>query len=274
MQFIESIVLGVVQGLTEFLPISSSAHLILVPLLTGWEYFGKDFDTALHLGTFFGVLIYYRTEVLRLLKGFFASFGRIREIPVNMEYKMPWMLILATLPAGIVGLALEDVIESKFGAVPSIATLLIVFGILLGFAETAGKGQRETESLGWKEMLYIGIAQALALFPGVSRSGITMTAGLFLGLKKESAANVSFLMSIPVVGGAALYSFVKLLRNPSEVASWGVFLVGILAAAVSGYAVIRFLLNYLKKGSFAPFMYYRLALGVLLLGLYFFQVLK
>ena len=274
MEYIQAVILGIIQGLTEFLPISSSAHLMLVPHLTGWKYFGKYFDVAVHIGTFAALLVYYRVTVVELFKNFIKSFKNFKEMNNDPNLRLPWLLIASAVPAGVIGILFEDIIESKLSIVWMTASILIIFGILLAISESLSTGKLETNDIDFKTALIIGCSQALALIPGVSRSGITMTACMFMGMKKEGSANFSFLMSLPVVGGAAIFAVLKIIKDPSIMSSLWVFIFGILASAISGYFVIKFLLNFLKKGSFQIFMYYRIALGLLILGMFFWGAIS
>ncbi len=278
MDIIQSLILGIVQGLTEFLPVSSSAHLEIIPWLLKWSYFGKEFDVALHIGTLLGILLYYRKEIVEILGNFFVSLKDMKQINTDAKMRLPWLIIVSSIPAIVLALALKDTIEeisnpaeTKF-AILLTAICLIVFGIILAVAERAGKKEKEIEAISFKDAIIIGLFQALALIPGVSRSGITMTTGLILGQKRDSAANYSFLISLPVLGGAALYEGVKFIRDASFHSKWAIFLVGIAASAVSGYLVINFLLSYLKKGSFTVFAIYRIVLGLVLIYSYFFML--
>ncbi|MHC9538783.1 MAG: undecaprenyl-diphosphatase UppP [Vulcanimicrobiota bacterium] len=278
MNIVQSIILGIVQGLTEFLPVSSSAHLEVIPWLLKWKYFGKEFDVALHIGTFLGILFYYRKEVVDILGSFFQSFRDMKRINTDPKMRLPWLIIVSSLPAIVAALTLKDAIEeisdpSKTSvAILLTAICLIVFGIVLEIAEKTGTKQKDMEAITFKDAVITGLFQALALIPGVSRSGITMTSGLFLGQKRDSAANYSFLISLPVIGGAALYEGVKFFRDAGFQSQWVLFLVGIIASAVSGYLVINFLLSYLKKGSFTVFVVYRIILGLALIFSYFFML--
>lgn len=278
MNIIQSIILGIVQGLTEFLPISSSAHLEVIPWLFRWQYFGKEFDVALHIGTFLGILVYYGKDVTAILRSFFQSFRDIRRINTDPEMRLPWLIIVSSIPAIVVALALKDAIEeisdpekTSF-AILLTAICLIVFGIILAVAEKTGSKEKGIEAITFRDAVIIGLFQALALIPGVSRSGITMTSGLFLGQKRDSAANYSFLISLPVIGGAALYQCVEFFHDAGFQSQWALFLAGITASAVSGYLVVNFLLSYLKKGSFAVFVVYRIILGLVLIFSYFFML--
>jgi undecaprenyl-diphosphatase len=272
-ELLKAAFLGIVQGLTEFLPISSSGHLLLLRQLLGWEllaseHLNKVFDVALHAGTFFALLIYFWRDLLRLLRAFGASLRHgIQGVP---ERRIAWLILLGTLPAAVAGLLGEQVIEEQLGAPALIAAQLIVFALVLWAADAWGRKVRPLNQVNLMDGLTVGVAQALALSPGVSRSGITMTAGMFLGLTRETAARFSFLLSIPTVGGTALYSLLRLLKHsealPSD--STGMFVVGMVTAAASGYLCIRYFLRYLQSGSLLPFVLYRLALGGALIAMF------
>ncbi len=274
MENLQAFILGIVQGLTEFLPISSSGHLMLIPSITGWNYFGKYFDVALHIGTFISLLIYYRTMIVELFKNFIKGLKNIKEINKDPGLRTPWLILTAAVPGGLIGLIFGDFIEKNLNSVPIAAICLIAFGILLAMSESMSSNKLDMEGIDFKKAFIIGCSQAVALIPGVSRSGITMTVSMFMGMKKETAANFSFLASLPLIGGAALYTALKMIKDPSMLSSLGIFIIGIISAGISGYFVIKFLLDYLKKGSFQIFMYYRIALGVIMLGLYFWGVIK
>jgi undecaprenyl-diphosphatase len=272
MLLIQVVVLGIIQGLTEFLPISSSGHLLLVRELTGWEllqdpHLNTIFDVALHAGTFFALLVYFRADIIRLFRGFISSLPH--GIKGDPDRRLPWLIVFGTVPAAIAGVAGEDTIEDLLRQTPElIAALLIAFGLLLWLAEWRGRKVRQLSDASWWDGILVGVAQAMALAPGVSRSGITITAGLARGMTRETAARFSFLLSIPIVGGAALYSFVGLAREPIALPAGStlVFIVGMLAAAVSGYLCIRYFLRYLQKRALAPFVIYRVILGIALLA--------
>jgi undecaprenyl-diphosphatase len=266
MTVLQAIVLGVVQGLTEFLPISSSGHLILVPWLFDWHVLledpelNKTFDVALHLGTFFSLLVYFWRDIGRLL----AAWGRTisRRRVDSTEGKLAWLIILSTIPAAVVGVAFEDVIVNRLGKPWMIAALMIVFAGVMYAIDRLARHEREMAQMGWVDALLIGAAQALSLAPGVSRSGVTMVTGLALRLTRETAARYSFLMSIPVVGGAALYKGLQVAGEGLPEGSAVPFAAGIASAALSGFAAIWFLLAYLRRHDFTPFVVYRLAVGV------------
>ena len=273
MTILQAIILGIVQGLTEFLPISSSGHLILVPWLFNWHFLlddpslNKTFDVALHLGTFLAVVVYFWREIGRLLAAWVRSMTR-RSL-ADPAAKLAWLLIVSTIPAAIVGVALESFIEDKLGKPWIIAIMMIVFAGVMYLIDHVAKLDRDLESLSWFDAVLIGVAQAFALCPGVSRSGITMMTGLLMRLDREAAARYSFLMSIPVIGGAAAYKGLQVARDGLPAGTAAPFAIGIAAAAISGFAAIWFLLAYLKRHSFELFVIYRIAVGVGMLILIF-----
>jgi undecaprenyl-diphosphatase len=262
---LQAIILGIVQGLTEFLPISSSGHLILVPWLFDWEFLlehpdlNKTFDVALHFGTFIALVIYFWRDIGILLAAWVRTLAtrRLKE----PEGRLAWLILLSIVPAAIVGLLFEDAIVNILGAPWLIATLLIVFGVVMWIVDRWSRKVRETDDLRWRGALLIGVSQALALSPGVSRSGITMVVGMLLGLKRAAAARFSFLMSIPIIGGAALYSGIGVAQDGLPSGMVAPFLVGMASAALSGFAAIWFLLAFLRRHTFVPFVLYRFAIG-------------
>jgi undecaprenyl-diphosphatase len=268
MNELQALLLGVVQGLTEFLPISSSGHLILVPWLLDFHYleehpdFNKTFDVALHVGTLVAVIIYFRKELAELIRAGVVSL-RKRSIDTQNE-RLAWLIVLATLPAVIVGAAFENVIEDHLGEPWQIAIFLAVFGLLLGAADRLPQ-RFEMTWLRWRTALAIGVAQTLALMPGVSRSGITITAGRALGLTRDAAARFSFLLLTPVVSGAAASKGMDVAKDGLPPGSGGPIVVGMLAAAVSGYAAIWVLLRYVRTHSYDVFVVYRLVAAALIL---------
>ncbi|MFC1522215.1 undecaprenyl-diphosphatase UppP [Elusimicrobiota bacterium] len=256
MEYHQSIILGIVQGLTEFLPISSSAHLVLMPYLVHWQYQGLAFDVALHLGTLSAIVAYFWKDWIKLVS---AGFSKTPSINRSLF----WWIVLATLPGAVAGLLLEDYAETVFRDPRVIALTLITFGIVLGVADRFSKRAKKIEDLDWKLCLLVGIAQALAIVPGVSRAGITITAGLLLGLKRDEAARFSFLLATPIIAGAGVLALKDL-----DFSQMGLgFPVGVLAAALSGLASIWFLLNYLKKRNLGVFVFYRVCIGLLILFL-------
>jgi undecaprenyl-diphosphatase len=265
---LEALLLGIVQGLTEFLPISSSGHLILVPWLQHYHFlenhesFNKTFDVALHAGTLVAVLVYFRTEIITLLGALWHSL-RTRAISGNEE-RLAWAIVVATIPAVIAGGIGESFIEDHLGEPWQIAILLIAFGLLLGVADRQPERER-LEQVDLRQGLYVGLAQVLALAPGVSRSGITITAGRFLGLDRDSAARFSFLLLAPVTAGAVAYKGYKAISEglPHDVA--GPIIVGTIAAAISGYLAIAGLLALVRRHSYDVFVVYRVLVGVAVL---------
>lgn len=266
MTILQAIILGIVQGLTEFLPISSSGHLILVPWLFNWHFLlehpdlNKTFDVALHLGTFVSLLVYFWRDLGRLLKAWVLTLVR-RRVDTS-EGRLAWLLIVSTVPAGIVGVAFEDLIVTRLGAPWMIGVLMIVFGLAMWIVDRRAKLDRDIDALTWSDALTIGVAQAFALAPGVSRSGITMVTGLLLRLDREAAARYSFLMSIPVIGGAAAYKGLQVAVDGLPAGTTTPFVAGIASAAVSGLAAIYFLLAYLRRHDFSIFVRYRLVVGL------------
>jgi undecaprenyl-diphosphatase len=267
---IQALILGIIQGLTEFLPISSSAHLIIVPWLFGWQnraITSVEFDVALHMGTLIAVLAYFWADWRRLIAAFFRSLSE-RRIGADPDRRLVWLIVLGTIPAAVAGLLAEDAIDETFHDPNNlsfglwiIAIMMIVMGLLLLLAERVGTRRMEMPDIRLPSALGIGIAQALALIPGVSRSGSTMTAGLFFGLKRDVAARFSFLLSTPIVVAAGLKSLYELRGGIPADQQMG-FALGFLASAVSGFLCIHFLLRYLQNRSTAPFIWYRLFVGI------------
>jgi undecaprenyl-diphosphatase len=266
MTILQAIILGIVQGLTEFLPISSSGHLLLVPWLFNWHFLlenpelNKTFDVALHLGTFVAVVLYFWREIVRLVGAWVRSLSR-RSL-AEPEAKLAWLLIVSTLPAALVGVLLEDFITNTLGKPWMIGVAMIVFAGFMYLVDHIARLDRDLDTLTWLDALLIGVAQSLALLPGVSRSGITMMTGLLVRLDRESAARYSFLMSIPVIGGAAAFKGLEVARDGLPAGTATPFAVGMVAAALSGIAAIWFTLAYLKRHNFNLFVVYRIVIGV------------
>jgi undecaprenyl-diphosphatase len=265
--------LALIQGLTEFLPISSSAHLILVPQLLGWPDQGLAFDVAVHLGTLIAVVGYFRSDIVTLFFAWCRSAGSLVGIGASgasaapahtPDSRLAWGVILGTIPAGLVGLAFKDVIEVHLRSPLVIAATTIIFGLVLWYADKRSRLARDEFTLGWRDFLVIGAAQALALIPGTSRSGITITAALLLGLTREAAARYSFLLSIPIIVLSGLGVTKDLLESSGPV-DWTALGLGTLIAAVSAFVCIHFFLAFINRIGMLPFVIYRLALGVLLL---------
>jgi undecaprenyl-diphosphatase len=265
---LHAIVLGLVQGLSEFLPISSSGHLLLVPWLFGWHDFSslsveKAFDVALHLGTLVAALVYFRRDVISYVREGVRLVVK-RERPASAEGRLAWLLVLSALPGAAVGALFEKSIDEKLGKPALIAVSLIVFALLLAYIDRR-VGERKLEQYSKRDAIIVGAAQVLALNPGTSRSGITMTAGRFLGFNRDTAARVSFLMSLPITGGAVAYKGLKLLKDGMPSGLGVAMAVGVLTSAIAGWVAVWGTLKWVRTRSFAPFVVYRVALGVTVL---------
>jgi undecaprenyl-diphosphatase len=262
---LEALLLGVVQGLTEFLPVSSSGHLILVPWLQDYQYlhhhphFNKTFDVALHLGTLVGVVIYFRREIIELIGGAFSALRR-RRIETTPE-RLAVLIAIASVPAAIVGAGLQDTIDKHLGDPWQIAILLGGFGLALGYADRRPQ-RRDIESVNTRDAVTVGVAQALALMPGVSRSGITITAGRLLGLDRDSAARFSFLLLVPITAGAVLVKGLGVAKDGLPPGAAGPTLIGVAASAVTGYFAIAWMLAYVRRRSYDVFVGYRLIVAL------------
>jgi undecaprenyl-diphosphatase len=259
MTILQALILGIVQGFTELLPISSSAHLALTPWLLGWPDHGLAFDVALHLGTLIAIVAYFQEEWRRLLSAA-VSVARKRRAETPEEKRVVF-LVIATIPAGIAGLLLEDAAETIFRSPALIATNLMVMGVLLWAIDRFVSRERGMESMGWKDAMAIGLAQCLALVPGVSRSGSTITAGRALKLTRESAAVFSFLLSMPITLAAIVLKLPDAVREAESLAPMA---VGVVAAAVSAWVAIAVLLKYVARRSYGVFAVYRLLFGALI----------
>jgi undecaprenyl-diphosphatase len=261
MNELQALLLGVVQGLTEFLPISSSGHLILVPWVLDFHYleqnpeFNKSFDVALHSGTLVAVVTYFRHDLVKYALGVARS-ARRRTVETTDE-RLGWLIVIATIPAAVIGALFESRIEEDLGQPWQIAILLTVFALLLYVADRLPE-RRDIEGLRWRDAVFVGAAQAIALAPGTSRSGITITAGRAIGLTRAGAARFSFLLLTPITFGAVVYEAIDLAFTGFPPDSAGPFVVGILAAAVSGFAAIWWMLRYLQTHSYDIFVWYRL----------------
>ena len=257
---LQATVLALLQGLTEFLPISSSAHLILVPRFLGWPDQGLAFDVAVHLGTLMAVVWYFRRDLIAISGAWFRSVGGGAK---TQDSRLGWAVLLATIPVGLAGLLFSGAIETHLRNPMIIAMATAVFGILLWLADYFGRRQRDEHQLTRNDILVVGLAQALALIPGTSRSGITMTAAMAMGLTRSGAARFSFLLSIPVILLAAGLKLLELLRSSVPV-NWPILLIGLVVAAVSAYLCIEVFLRFLERTGMAPFAIYRLLLAGLL----------
>ncbi len=256
--------LAVLQGLTEFLPISSSAHLILLPNLAGWSDQGLPFDVAVHVGTLAAVVVYFRHDLNKMVRDWFVSL-RIRR--GHGDSRLVWGVLLGTIPVGLGGLILTIIGTDNLRSPLVIALATIVFGLFLWWSDAVGARVRDEHALTWKDVLVIGLAQALALIPGASRSGVTITAGLLLGLTRKAAARFSFLLSIPVI---ILAGGVEVLQGIQQrvAVDWGAVSLGALLAGLSAYLCIHFFLELLDRIGMLPFVIYRLILGGILLAIF------
>jgi undecaprenyl-diphosphatase len=258
LELLHAVVLSLIQGFTEYLPISSSGHLILVPALLGWPDQGLAFDIAVHIGTLAALLVYFRRDLVELAAGLLD--------PTRSGALLAWSVLLATIPLGLAGLLLGDAAEAWLRSPKLIATTTAAFGLALWAADRYGRGQQRAETIAFRQAMLIGLAQALALLPGTSRSGITMTAGLALGLSREGAARFSFLLAIPAIGMAGVWQAWQFARAP-EVIDWQPLLVGVLVSAVTAWLTISLFLRVIARIGMAVFAIYRLLLAALILYL-------
>lgn len=262
-EWIHTAALAVIQGLTEFLPISSSAHLILPSQLLGWPDQGLAFDVGVHVGTLMAVMLYFRRELTAMARAWTASLAGRR----SPDGRLAWLVLLATVPALVSGFLFGGLIDHYGRSILVIAATTLIFGVLLGWADARRSEHRHTAELGLRDACLIGLAQAMALIPGTSRSGITITAALMLGFDRQTAARFSFLLSIPVILGAGTLKGLELYREGDD-AHWLQVGVGTLIAGVSALACIHLFLKWLDRLGMQPFVLYRLLLGVLLLAVY------
>jgi undecaprenyl-diphosphatase len=273
MEILTAAILGVIQGLTEFLPVSSSAHLILVPWFLGWKPEGITFDVSLHVGTAIAVLAFFWKDWIRLAGEVLLGFKEGKLLG-NPDRRLAWLLVVGTIPALVAGLALEEKAEAQLRSPLITVFTLAALAVLLFFSEKKSRQNRTIENYGWADSLWIGFSQAIALIPGVSRSGITMTTAMLRDSDRTSAARFSFLLSTPVIVGAGLLQLlhlIKAIRHPAaamEPIHWSALSVGFVCAAVSGFFCIRFFLRYLQTRSFAPFVVYRFLLAAAVLIYY------
>lgn len=274
MTWFESLILGLVQGLTEFLPISSSAHLRLTAAFAGWHDPGAAFTAITQIGTEAAVLIYFRKDIARIVSTWSRSLYT-KALRSEQDAKMGWLVIVGSIPIGVLGLAFKDQIEGPFRDLRLIATTLIVMGIVLGFADRlaardeeggrhrASRERKTLKELGVKDGLIFGLCQALALIPGVSRSGATLSGGLLLGFTREAAARYSFLLAIPAVLASGLFEIMDVIEDPGHIV-WAQTIFATVVAFLVGYAVIAWFMKFISSKSFMPFVIYRILLGILL----------
>ncbi len=267
MQIYQSLILGIIQGLTELLPISSSAHLAIIPWMFGWinnpdfNLAFEGFDVALHFGTLLAIGLYFFKDWLQLIKG---GFNQVIKKENTTEGRMFWYIVLATIPGGIIGFILDKYLENALTTPLIIAIALIVMGIILYIADKKCKSVTDYENMSLKQTFLIGLSQALAFIPGVSRSGVTMTTARIMGVKRESAAKYSFMLSAPIVLAATVFKAKDFVFSIP-------FFIGVFASFIVGIFVIKFLLNYLKKGDFKWFAIYRVIFGIIILALLFIK---
>jgi undecaprenyl-diphosphatase len=263
MSLLQAIILGILQGATEFIPISSSGHLVLVPWLLGWEPSGLTFDTVLHLGTLLAVVIYFRRDWWALAVAWLR--GLVHRDWSDPTARLAWLLVLGTIPAGIAGLLLQDFFESLFASPGWVSFFLLVTAALLAASEFLGRRFRDLDNLRWLDALLIGLAQAAAIAPGISRSGATIAAGLGRGLDRPAAARFSFLLSTPIIFAAGVMQLVELAGESDPLGQGPALAAGFVAAALTGYVCIWGLLRYLQRGRLYPFAIYCAVAGTVML---------
>jgi undecaprenyl-diphosphatase len=273
MPLLHAIVLGIIQGLTEFLPISSSAHLIIIPWILNWDDGGLTFDVALHAGTLVAVVLFFLRDWIQILaQGFGISVGRDPALQKNRS--LLWLLAAGTIPGGIAGFLFEKQAEAAFRSPYIIATASIVMGLVMWLADATGRKQKDISHVSIADSLIIGFGQALAIIPGVSRSGITISAGLLRNFDRQSAARFSFLLSTPIIAGACAKKFWDLHKHegglPMDMHT--AFIAGIIASAITGCITIAFFLNFLRRRSLGTFVWYRIFFGIIVAALAFFRL--
>lgn len=276
-QLIQAIVIGIVQGLTEFLPVSSSAHLIVIPQLLGWKdafLNSATFDVMLHLGTLLALLAYFWRDVIRLIAAGLASL-RDRSLAGDPDRRLAWLLVVSVIPAALLGALGESFFDDFFRdplhseRLYGVCVLLIVGALLLLAAERLGRRERPIEQSNLGDAVTIGVAQALALFPGISRSGVTIAAGLFRGLERDAAARFAFLMGIPVIAGAGIWKLREVVGAPPNSIDYSVLAAGFIASAIVGFLAIRFLLRFLRSHSTGIFIVYRIVFALIIAAILF-----
>jgi len=268
MTIFQAIIFGAVQGLTEFLPVSSTAHLILLPWFMGWPDPGLAFDVALHLGTLVALLIYFRADWLALIG---SAFSILRGRTQSPDARMAMLIVAATIPGAAAGVLFEHKVEDALRSPQLIGLMLIVMALVLVAAELVGHRKKSLSEISWADALGIGAAQAFAIVPGVSRSGSTITAGLFLSLKRDAAAKFSFYLSAPIIAGAVGKKMVDILKSGLGIEQLMPFIVGIVVSGIIGYLAIAFLMRYLQTHNTFLFVYYRIALGIVVLLAFWFR---
>ena len=265
-----AVILGIIQGLTEFLPVSSSAHLAVVPYVTGWPDQGIEFDIAVHFGTLLAVLAYFYRDWLQIITQAFGI-GRGNDPRLAGNPKLLWLLIAATIPAGVVGLLFEKQAEEAGNNLYSIGTMMIVIGLFMAWADRRGRKTKDVGHVSTADALLIGAAQALSVIPGTSRSGITIAAGLLRGQDRSTAARFSFLLATPIIAGAALKNFLDMWKHGLPTEMQAGFAVGILVSAITGALTIRYFMDFLRHRTLAFFVTYRIVFGILVIALAIFR---
>jgi undecaprenyl-diphosphatase len=267
MSILQSIILGIIQGLTEFLPVSSSAHLVITPYLLSWEIPAQEafiFNVLVQVSSLVAVIAYFWNDLLAILRAWVS--GLIQRKPfADPQARLGWFLILATVPAGLAGLLIKDLVEQAFASPVATALFLFVTAAMLTAAEYFSRQKRELEQFNWKDALWIGLAQAVAIFPGISRSGATISSGMACGLKRPAAARFAFLMSIPIMLAAGLLASLDMIKIPGLLSMFPVFIPGLIASAIVSYVAIRWLMKYLRQRSLYIFAVYCIAVGTAIL---------
>lgn len=264
MDIFQAVILAVVQGIAEFLPISSSAHLILVPALFDWEDQGLAFDLAVHVGTLLAVVVFLKKEIQQIVPAWLLGW---KGFNWDTYGKLGWLVVLATIPLGIAGLLLKDIVENDLRSAMVIAASTLIFGLLLGWADRNGdKNTKPLESITWKQTLMVGIAQAFALIPGTSRSGVTMTALLALGFSRVASARFSFLMAVPAIALPGLLKGAELATSNEPVA-WGFLIIGAAVSAVLAFACMHWFMRFVERVGMMPFVVYRILLSIVIVAL-------
>ncbi len=263
MNLFQALILGIIQGATEFLPVSSSGHLVLVPWLLGWEEPGLTFDAVVHWGTALAVVVYFWREWLALIQAVFQAICQ-RSI-ADPKARLALLIVVGTVPAAVIGYALEDFFEQMFSRPPAAAAFLLVTAAFLSTAEWLGRREHDLEQMTWLDALLVGLGQALAIFPGISRSGATIATGLARGLKRETAARFSFLLATPVILGAGAFKLLDLAQAGNLAGQMPALIVGFAGAGVVGFGCIYFLLRYLQQRRLYPFAVYCAVAGVICL---------
>ena len=262
-EYVNTTILALIQGATEYLPISSSAHLILLPNFLGWNDQGLAFDIAVHVGTLFASIIYFRSDVSRIFTSWLRSLGGRRS---DSDSRMGWFIIVASLPVAVAGATLNEWVETSLRSVTVIASTTLIFGVLLFIADQYRRGDRTLKFLTWKDVILIGLSQAIAIIPGTSRSGITITMGLWLGLTRNEASKFAFLLAIPAISMAGGWQFLSLLQAESQT-DWISFGYATALSGIVAYLCIHYFLRFIEKIGMLPFAIYRILLAILIFSL-------